>query len=594
MLTKEVFNELDSIIEREQLSALFQPIIAMNNAQIIGYEGLIRGPINSPLHSPVNLFRAAAQSGRLLEVERLSRWAVLKSFNKLQLFGKLFLNVSPETLLQPHFEEGETLNYIDGLGLNPERVIIELTENQPSSDYSLLREAAIHYRSMGFKIALDDLGEGSSGLRLWLELQPDYVKIDMHFIQGINHDPVKLQFVRSIQQIAENSDTKIIAEGIETSGELMVVKDLGLAYGQGYHIAYPSAVPDTSPPQEVTDTIRSSAISVYPQSGLLSQKTITARKLLLKVPYTTPDMSNEAVYEIFANDFQLNMLPIIENGIPVGQITRNVLTLRLASRFGQALYGRKPVSLFMNTSPLIVDKNISIAELSQLVINSEQRYLYEGFIITDQGQYAGIGTGHDLMREITEMQVRAARYANPLTLLPGNVPTSEHIDRLLNSKATFHACYADLDNFKPYNDVYGYSKGDDIIQLLAGILQENSDPERDFVGHIGGDDFVILFQSEDWKERSETILEEFEAGASSHYNEVDRITGGITTEDRKGHRTFFPMTSLSLGVVAIEPGRFKSHHEVAASAAEAKRQAKRTPGNSLFIERRKFHSRQPS
>lgn len=591
MLTKEVFNELDSIIEREQLSALFQPIIAMNNAQIIGYEGLIRGPINSPLHSPVNLFRAAAQSGRLLEVERLSRWAVLKSFNKLQLFGKLFLNVSPETLLQPHFEEGETLNYIDGLGLNPERVIIELTENQPSSDYSLLREAAIHYRSMGFKIALDDLGEGSSGLRLWLELQPDYVKIDMHFIQGINHDPVKLQFVRSIQQIAENSDTKIIAEGIETSGELMVVKDLGLAYGQGYHIAYPSAVPDTSPPQEVTDTIRSSAISVYPQSGLLSQKTITARKLLLKVPYTTPDMSNEAVYEIFANDFQLNMLPIIENGIPVGQITRNVLTLRLASRFGQALYGRKPVSLFMNTSPLIVDKNISIAELSQLVINSEQRYLYEGFIITDQGQYAGIGTGHDLMREITEMQVRAARYANPLTLLPGNVPTSEHIDRLLNSKATFHACYADLDNFKPYNDVYGYSKGDDIIQLLAGILQENSDPERDFVGHIGGDDFVILFQSEDWKERCETLLEEFEAGASSHYNEVDRIAGGITTEDRKGYRTFFPVTSLSLGGVTIEPEQFKSHHEVAASAAEAKRQAKRTPGNSLFIERRKFRSK---
>jgi diguanylate cyclase (GGDEF)-like protein len=100
------------------------------------------------------------------------------------------------------------------------------------------------------------------------------------------------------------------------------------------------------------------------------------------------------------------------------------------------------------------------------------------------------------MREITQMQIHAARYANPLTQLPGNVPINEHIDRLLESGTRFWVCYFDLDHFKPFNDVYGYRRGDDVIQLTGNILTSNCDPDRDFVGHIGGDDFMVLFQSE--------------------------------------------------------------------------------------------------
>jgi EAL domain-containing protein (putative c-di-GMP-specific phosphodiesterase class I) len=118
--------------------------------------------------------------------------------------GKLFLNVSPECLLLRDARHGETLEYIEHIGINPDRVIIELTENQPTYDYELMREAVLHYRNMGFQIAIDDLGEGFPACACG-QLRPEYVKIDMHFIQGINHDPVKLQFVRSIQEIAEKS-----------------------------------------------------------------------------------------------------------------------------------------------------------------------------------------------------------------------------------------------------------------------------------------------------------------------------------------------------------------------------------------------------
>ena len=97
--------------------------------------------------------------------------------------------------------------------------------------------------------------------------------------------------------------------------------------------------------------------------------------------------------------------------------------------------------------------------------------------------------------------MHCARYANPLTLLPGNVPIQEHIERLLQSQRPFAVAYCDLDHFKPYNDVYGYKRGDQVIQRLGRILVECAAPEVDFVGHIGGDDFIVVFENADWPER---------------------------------------------------------------------------------------------
>jgi EAL domain-containing protein (putative c-di-GMP-specific phosphodiesterase class I)/GGDEF domain-containing protein len=582
----DMLDRLLAVIEQRALTAIFQPIISMGAGKIAGYEGLIRGPSDGPLHAPVNLFRAAAENGLSVEVEHLCRKVVLERFVELQLPGKLFLNVSPESLLQPNSKHGETLGHIHRLGINPDRVVIELTENQPTYDYNLLREAVMHYRAMGFRIAIDDLGEGFSSLRLWSELRPEYIKIDMHFVQGINQDPVKLQFVRSIQHIAEESGSRVIAEGIETQAELLLIKDLGIAYGQGYHIARPNANPAVALPAEVAGALGRGGISVYPQSGLVGQKTVSAEKLLRAMPAVTPETHNETVYDMFAADPDLQTIPVVRDGIPVGLINRYTLIDRFARIYFRELNGKKPCSKFMDASPLVVDKNISIQELSKVIVEADRHHLSNGFIITDRGMYLGMGTGHDLMREITQMQINAARYANPLTLLPGNVPINEHIDRLLESGARFCACYGDLDHFKPFNDVYGYRKGDDIIQLTGRLLAEACDPDRDFIGHIGGDDFVILFQSADWEARCRAALDAFGAAIEDFFAPEDRERGGYVTEDRQGRTVFHPLTSLSIGAVKVEPGMFPSHHEIAAAAADAKKQAKRIPGNSLFVERR--------
>ena len=231
------------ILQHRRLNALFQPILDLKEGKFIGFEGLIRGPAGSPLHSPISLFGAVQQCGLSPEMEMLSRQTVLEAFAQLCLPGKLFLNTSPDALTHPYFRNGHTLQYMNKLGLSPEQVIIELTENHPIYDYEAMRSALLHYRSMGFKIALDDLGEGFSSLRLWSELRPDYIKIDKHFVQGVDTDPVKMEFLKAIQCIAESCGTHVIAEGVETTGELMTVRDIGIQFGQGYLVARPKSVP---------------------------------------------------------------------------------------------------------------------------------------------------------------------------------------------------------------------------------------------------------------------------------------------------------------------------------------------------------------
>ncbi len=581
-----LLNRLREIIEKRQLHALFQPVLNMQTGEIIGYEGLIRGPSDSPLHSPLTLFRVARANNLTVEVEHMCRSVVLERFAALSLSGKLFLNVSPECLCQPGVKHGETLGYLHQYGIDPKRVIIELTENYPTFDYDLMREAVRHYRDMGFQIAIDDLGEGFSSLRLWSELRPDYVKIDRHFIHGINHDPVKLQFVRSITEIAEKTGTQVIAEGIETQSELLLVRDLGIRLGQGYHIARPNSNPAAMVSAEVAKLLGSSDVVIFPHENGVSARTKTITRLCREVPSVSSDISNNMVHSLFISHPLLHALPVVDSGRPVGLITRSGMIDRFARLYQRELYGAKPCTTFMDDAPLVVDKNTSLQELSRIVVDADSRHLANGFIITDGGQYIGVGTGHDLVREITQMQINAARYANPLTLLPGSVPINEHIDRLLVNGEHFYVCYVDIDHFKPFNDVYGYRKGDDIIQLTGQVLIEKCDPNRDMVGHIGGDDFIILFQSGDWELRCSEILSMFSTMVPSYYTADDVERGGYISEDRRGKKVFHSLVSLSLGVVRVEPGQYGTTHHVSSAASEAKKQAKKIPGNSLFIERR--------
>lgn len=568
--------ELTKILDGKLLTPHFQPIVSLSQKSIMGYEALIRGPSDSPLHSPFNLFDAAERFDLSTKLEYICREVTIKRYADLNIKEKLFINVSPAVLLQPDFKKGETLKLLDQFGVDPRFVVIELTEHQPTDDFQLMCEAVTHYRKMGFEIAIDDLGAGYSGLRLWSELLPEYVKIDMHFIQGIHNDPIKLNFVRSIQKIASSLNCNVIAEGIETEDEFKAVEQLGITHAQGYYFARPTAVPLAK--------VDKSLFIVSNQSDQLN-----ATKASHIAKYIMPVSAETAISEVmslFHHDSDLTILPLVDNNVASGIIFRDHFLSKLFSnRYGIELYGKKPISLFIDKTPLSIDQDTPIELVSKQLTSTMRND--QAFIITNDGEYAGVGTILNLLEEITRQQIHNAKHANPLTLLPGSVPINDQINQLLASKIPFSFGYFDLDNFKPFNDVYGYSAGDDIIKAVANTLTQHIPAESGRVGHIGGDDFIVIFMGNDWLKCCENILNAFKKTVPNYYKDEDIKTGGIHTENRAGESCFFPMISLSVGLVdPVSTSQCQSHVDLADLASEAKKQAKKIEGNSFFINHR--------
>jgi EAL domain-containing protein (putative c-di-GMP-specific phosphodiesterase class I)/GGDEF domain-containing protein len=578
---------LRRIIEHRRIRTVFQPIMRLATGDFVGYESLSRPPEDGPFSDATALFTAGMANGLITDLELLCCERAVESFIPLRLPGKLLLNLSPRTVVEEHLGQYHTLDFLQHSGIEPSRLVIEMTEAQRTPDFEHMRAALTLFRSFGIDVAIDDLGQGFSSLRLWSEMRPDLVKIDMHFVRGIHNDPVKLQFLKSIQQIADSCGSRLIAEGIEQAEELLVLRDLGIAFGQGYFIARPQPDPVRSASDEVIDTIRSRSISVFPQLARVpTNRKVTAEKLLLRISPVGESCSNDELLARFESMPDMHAVPVLRGTNPVGLVERNTFIARFARPYRRELFGKRSCTEFMDSHPLLVEKDLPIHDLSETLSGIDRRHLSQGFVIVDAGHYVGLGTGQDLIREITELQLESARYANPLTLLPGNVPIDEHIDRLLTAQVPFIAAYADLNHFKPFNDSYGYSRGDLMIKLTARALSSACDPRDDFIGHIGGDDFILLFQNANWEQRCQRALDVFARESRFLFDEPDLLRGTLLGEDRKGRPVSYPLTTLSIGVVPIEPRAYESHMHVSAAASIAKKHAKRLGGNVMFVERR--------
>jgi diguanylate cyclase (GGDEF)-like protein len=573
--------ELINILDGEKLTPYFQPIVSLIQKKIIGFEALIRGPSDSPLHSAFNLFDTAEQFNLTTKLEFICRELTIQRYASLGIREKLFINVSPSVLLQPNFKNGMTLRFLNKFGVDPHSLVIELTEHKPTDNYELMSNAVLHYRNMGFEIALDDLGAGYSGLRLWSELLPEYVKIDNHFIRDIHNDPIKLNFVRSIQNIASSLHCNVIAEGIETENEFRVIAKLGITHAQGFYFSRPAFIP--------TEKIDSALFVVDSNDSEIASLYNTANSVSKIVKYISPVSSETPINEVmtkFQRNNNLTILPLVDDCFAVGIIYRDLFLSKLfASRYGLELYGKKPIKLFLDNASLSIDQDVPMQLVSKQITSAMRNDA--AFIITRNGEYIGIATIMDLLAEITRQQIESARYANPLTLLPGSVPINQRINHLLAKQISFTVAYFDLDNFKPFNDIYGYDAGDNIIKAVANLLVEYVSVERGLVGHIGGDDFIVVFTDDDWLQCCKKILKTFKNIVPAYYNNQDVKAGGICTENRAGHKCFYSLISLSIGIVESNSTKScQSHVQIADLAAGAKKQAKKIDGNSLFINKR--------
>ena len=573
MKNRNQMDELDRIIEEKDIKIVFQPIVSLRDGSILGYEALSRVP-GSGIKNPEMLFSAATQFNRLWDLEQLCRTKTLEAAGRFLLppdETKLFLNVNPNTMRDEKFKSGFTKSFLRNYRIKPDNLIFEITERSMITDIEGFQESIRHYKNQDYKIAIDDAGAGYSGLNLISDINPNYIKLDMKLIRDVHSDQLKYALVKGMVELSKVSNIQLIAEGIEKIEELNALIHIGVQYGQGFFL---------QKPREEIDGIANHVVKTIKESNLrknhmiqYSASGIHIKNLCNPTGVAAPADLVADVYQIFKNDLDCYGLCIIENGAPVGVVSRSRLALRLSGQYGFTLNQNKTIAEVMDLNFLSVDAKMPMNTVSTLAMARPNDKLYDFIVVTENGKYIGTVTIKDLLQKTIEVEVSEAKHQNPLTGLPGNLVIERELQACINGKKKFTAAYLDIDNFKAYNDVYGFENGDKVIKLLAEILRQSL-TENKFVGHIGGDDFVIISQEHLKEKHFQAIITRFERESKSLYHERDVQNGYITATNREGETEVFPLMSLTCVSIDERTCEGQDVFELSARLATLKKETK--------------------
>ncbi len=250
------------------------------------------------------------------------------------------------------------------------------------------------------------------------------MKIDKYFVRDIAGHPEKLQMLQAIKGIAEVFGTTLVAEGIETDDDLRALRDLEIPYGQGYLLGYPAAAPYPAIEAAAQRTLSDRRVAVLPHQAQTARPGILRNLLVVHAPTVTPATHNDEVARLFQDHADLHALAVLEGTRPVALINRQQFMNHYATLYFREVHGRKPCGTIANHAPRVVELDCDVDQLVGILTSQDQRYLSDGFIVTDNGRYVGLGTGDQLVRGVTEARIEAARHANPLTFLPATSPSA--------------------------------------------------------------------------------------------------------------------------------------------------------------------------
>ena len=237
---------LQKIISQGSIVTFFQPIVSLQDLDILGYEALTRGPEDSGFDDPEVLFSYAENTNLILELERLCRRNALKSAQALHLDRKLFLNSSARAILDSDFTPDHIAEFVAELGLDKRNVVLEITERIAIQEWDTFKKVLRQFRNHGFKIAVDDIGAGYSSLQAIAELEPDFLKFDVSLVRNINESLIKRGLLETLVALSHKIRAQLIAEGVETKLEFQTLRSLGVPLGQGYYFASPALKPTTA------------------------------------------------------------------------------------------------------------------------------------------------------------------------------------------------------------------------------------------------------------------------------------------------------------------------------------------------------------
>ena len=556
------------------LDIAFQPILNIHTGDTFGVEALLRNYQDIGYKTIFELFDDVSRENLLYSFDIALREKAIKKYVNINHYQnlKLFYNLDNRLFEMPNFESGNTEEIINKYKIFKENIYFEISERHELKHGTHMDALLLHYKDENYSIAVDDFGVGFSGYKLLYDTTPDVIKIDRFFLTNIEKDAKKKLMVRNITHLAIQLGIKIVAEGVETIDELLTCRDIGCHLVQGYLIQYP-----TKNTKEI--------LSSYPHISKLVKKNSRSSSVknqikanLDRIDALKIDTKMDEILDYFKHHQNTNIVPIVnKNGEALGLLHEEDVKDVLYSPYGRSLLlndGSKKSKLKNVMKPCgSTDINSDTSTIIELFSNDPKS---TGIIITKNSKYYGFLSARSIINIMNEQNLLHAMEQNPLTKLPGNSMIEKYIDDVISSKDTYLICYFDLDNFKAFNDVYGFRNGDRVIQLFADILRKNLDSSF-FKAHIGGDDFFIGVkpsskelcenaftkacktlgkicskESSCWKiSHVENVINKFINDVKEFYTPEDKENGYIVSKDRDGNKKKFDLLSVSAAIIQV-------------------------------------------
>lgn len=583
----------------------YQPLFDSNGREVRGMEALVRWKHPTlGLVSPDRFIHVAEENGTIVPLGEMVMELALKNCRHWRESGfpdlAVSVNISPRQLQNRQFAD-RVASLLNTTGVPSSALCCELTESVLMEDSGESAEQIIQLKNMGVSLAIDDFGTGYSSLTYLKHLPVDTIKIDRLFVRDIETNDDDRAIVSAILAMARSLNLKVVGEGVENERQHSILKGMGCNFMQGFHFGRPMERdnferflmerPVVSAKISALQDVHPSALPVS-AAGTPKQEESAGGRIFEKVsdmttfiePLSPSDRLN-TVLSRFQTDVSIHVLPVVENRKVIGIINRSqFIEEQIVGRIGYAFHinHSKKARDLMQPVPMVIEAECSIEEAAKSLQGQYQRMRLENICVARNDLYQGLLNVGTLVEAVTFMNLKLARGANPLTGLSGNESIRREIQKKLNSGVPFDIAYIDIDNFKPFNDHYGFERGDLVISIVGDVLKSIESGEN-FCGHIGGDDFIIITHSGRGIGLSERLLSEFAVYLPRLHGDVDFSRGEYSSTNRKGEQETFCLLSLSIALINTRDLGISSYPQLASLASEVKKTAKMVKGPSIAL-----------
>jgi len=528
----------------------YQPIVQLGSGAVIAYEALAR-PRHPGMPCPLPYFAALESGGLLLAGERQAFRAAFAGAHGQARRMKLFINANPSTLVDDDFDVLELLELAEEHDLAASDLVIEVTESQAIHDLEGLARRTRQLRRLGIGLAVDDAGAGHSSFRVITRLRPSYIKIDRELVTGVDADGARHAFIDAMVRFSRQIGSRLIAEGIETDGELVALAGLGVDAGQGYYLARPSLGRFGLPSPASRRMIASAAQRLH-----LGAAQVTVGELARPPVVVVPEVTVRDAYARFLSEPSLSMLvltdPVANHHRFAGQLTRRALERYLASPEAWSELADRTVGDIADRQPLTVMAPLDLVEVAAIIGARHHQEVVDDVVVTDpRGDLVGVVSVRDVLRALADVRHQGEHDVNPLSGLLGPGWIEGELCRRLDADEATTMLFVDIDGFRRVNDLGGFTAGDDVIRALGRSLAGVAAGVQDAaVAHVGADDFVLLVPPH----RYEELVGELVRSVESQVAPVVRTVLGLRPGTPQAEQL-----SLSIGAVDLV-GRPPSGH----------------------------------